>query len=225
MIVPHLSDDEGIDTAFLKKFRRFLTGEIQNRQRFIVIAGGGKTARIYQKAASQISKATPDNLDWIGIAATRLNAQLLRTIFVKEAHAVVIDHNLSENEVKQLRAKRKKLFIASGWKPGQSTDHVAVRLAQKFGAQEVINASNISFVFDKDPKKYKDAKPIREITWKEYRKLIPRKWSPGLSSPFDPVAARLAEKIKLKVKILEGFDLQNLKRAIEGKEFTGTIIS
>ncbi|TSC56294.1 MAG: uridylate kinase [Parcubacteria group bacterium Greene0714_21] len=225
LIVPHLSDEGGINVQFLRKFRAFILQQIQKGRYFIIVPGGGKTCRFYQQAGRKIVRMSNDDLDWIGIHSTRLNAQLLRTIFVKEAHLAVIDHDPSKKEVEQLHGTVKKVFIASGWRPGQSTDHVAVRLAQKFGAREVINASNISFVFNKDPKKHKDAKSIREIAWKEYRKLIPLKWTPGLSSPFDPVAAKLAEKINLKVKILRGEDLENFKKAIEGKPFEGTLIS
>lgn len=224
LLVPHLSDEGGIDVPFLKKFRKFFLGEIKKGKRFIIVAGGGKTARVYQKAGRQVG-APKDDLDWLGILSTKLNAQLLLTLFRRDAYSQIIDHNPSPNEIQKLKITGKHLYIASGWYPGQSTDHVAVQLAQKFGSKELINASNIPFVYNKDPKKYKDAKPIREISWREYRKLIPSKWSPGLSSPIDPVAAREAEKVKLKVKIFDGSDLKNFKRAIDDKPFQGTTIS
>ncbi len=225
LIVPHLSDEGGVDVAFLKRFRQFLLGEIRRGRKFIVVTGGGRTARVYQKAASQISKVSSDDLDWVGIAGTKLNAQFLLSVFRTEVYPQVIDHKPSPKELQAIKKSRKNLYIVSGWYPGQSTDFEAVYLAQEFGASEVINASNIAFAYDKDPKKYKDAKPIREISWREYRKLIPQKWTPGLSTPIDPVTARLAEKTGLQVKILKGSDLKNFKKAIEGKEFTGTIIS
>ena len=224
LIVPHLSDEGGIDVAFLKKFRAFIVGEVKRGKRFSIVAGGGKTARVYQKAALQISKATPDDLDWVGIAGTKLNAQLLLAMFRGKAYSPVIDRKPSAKELQTLKKSRKNLYIVSGWYPGQSTDYEAVWLAREFGAREVINASNIAFAYDKDPKKYKDAKPIKEISWSAYRKLIPAKWVPGLSSPFDPVAAREAERAKIKVKILDGSDLKNFKNAIEEKKFKGTII-
>lgn len=224
LIVPHLSDEGGVDVQFLKRFRRFLLGELLRSRRFIVVTGGGKVARAYQKAASQISKVSADDLDWVGIAGTKLNAQLLLSVFRTEAYPHVIDRKPSAQELQMLKKSKKNLYIVSGWYPGQSTDFEAVWLAREFGATEVINASNIAFTYDKDPKKYKDAKPIREVSWKGYRKLIPQKWTPGLSSPFDPTAAKEAERVGLKVKILNGSDFKNFKLAIDGKEFTGTII-
>lgn len=225
LIVPHLTDTDGIDVPFLKAFRRLLVREMKRNRQFIIVPGGGKTCRVYQKAGRQIVKMSNNDLDWIGIHSTRLNAQLLRTIFGKEAHPVVIDHDPSAKEVAQLKRTKKKLFIASGWKPGWSTDYIAMRLAQKFGAKEMMDAGDIDFVYDKDPKKFEDAKPLEKLSWKEYRKLIPSKWTPGLASPIDPIAARLAEKARIQAKIIKGTNLENMKKAIEGKEFVGTVIS
>lgn len=224
LIVPHLSDEGGIDVEFLKKFREFISNQIKQGERFIIITGGGHINRVYNRAAVEIVSPASDDLDWIGIATTKLNAQLLLTIFREEAYPYIIDRFLSASEMQQFKKDKHKIYIGSGWYPGQSSDHVAVSLAQLFGAKEVINASNISFVFDKDPAKFKDARAIREISWKDYRKLIPAEWIPRLSTPFDPVAARLAEKIKLKVKILKGNNLENFRKAIEGKSFVGTVI-
>ena len=84
--------------------------------------------------------------------------------------------------------------------------------------------SNIDYVYDKDPKKSSDAKPIEIISWKEFRKMVGSKWTAGLNAPFDPIAAKEAEKLGLKVNII-GKNLRNLESCIKGKEFKGTIIS
>jgi uridylate kinase len=224
LIVPHLSDSGGIAVSFLRAFRSFLLQELKKGKRFIVVTGGGKTTRVYQKAASQIVRVNKEDLDWLGLHPTRLNAHLLRTIFTKEAYSVVIDHDPSFQEIAQLTAKKKNLFIAGGWRPGWSTDYVAVRLAQKFGAKEVINAGDTSFVYSQDPKKNKKAKPFKKLSWREYKALIPATWTPGMHVPFDPVATKLASKIGLEVKILKGTNLAEVKKAIEAKPFRGTLI-
>ena len=196
LIVPN-----DIDTAFLKRFRDLLLQEIKKGKQFLVITGGGKVARKYIDAASQIGKVSDSDLDWLGIAGTKMNAVLLRVIF------------------------QGRVEVASGLKPGWSTDYIAVKMAQKSKAKEIIIAGDTAFVYDKDPKKYKNAKPISEISWTDYQKLIPKKWKPGLSSPVDPVAARLARKIGLCAKIIKGTDLSNFKNTIDGKVFQGTLIS
>src|SRR3989344_4294286 len=77
-----------IDVGFLKKFRKLILK--QKNRKFVVVCGGGKTCRRYQKAASEITKTSEEDLDWLGIHATRLNAHLLRTVFGDAAHKKVI---------------------------------------------------------------------------------------------------------------------------------------
>src|SRR3989338_9713985 len=142
LIVPHITDDGGMDILFLKKFLGFLRKELKKSHSFIIVIGGGKTARAYQKVASSVVNIIDCDLDWLGIHATRMNAHFLRTIFEKEAYPVVIDHDPNEEEVAVLKASNKKLFFASGWRPGWSTDYIAVRLAGRFGANEMIIPKN-----------------------------------------------------------------------------------
>lgn len=208
-----------IQTKFLKNFREFILNFLRKNYRFVVVTGGGSVARNYIKAASDIAKISDEDKDWLGIHATRLNAHLVRTIFKKEAYPVVLD-----NPLKQINSKKCKLFIASGWRPGWSTDYDAVLLAERFKANKIINCSNIDYVYDKDIAKYKNAKPIKEITWGEYRKIIGSEWRPGMKAPVDPIAARLASKLKMTIIVTRGTNLKNLENILLNKKFKGTLI-
>src|SRR3989338_1899348 len=209
-----------IDVDFLKQFRRLILKFVHDGYRFAVICGGGKTAREYQNAARDVVNAVPEDLDWLGIHATRLNAHLLRTIFREVAYPRIIKN---PNE-KIMLEDPEKVVIASGWKPGRSTDYIAVVLARNLGARTVINITNTDYVYDRDPSKFPDAKPLHETCWNDFRKLIGvSKWSPGLNTPFDPVAARVAERLKLKVAVM-GRDLGNIERFLSSGSFNGTLI-
>ena len=83
--------------------------------------------------------------------------------------------------------------------------------------------SNVDYVYDKDPRKYKDSKKIEKINWQNFSKLITNKWKAGMNVPFDPVAAKEAKNLKIRVKII-GKDLKNLENLLNGKKFRGTII-
>jgi uridylate kinase len=117
------------------------------------------------------------------------------------------------------------VIIGAGWKPGWSTDYDAIMMAEQLDAKKVINLSNIEYVYDKDPKKYPEAKKIERSSWGEFRKLLPTEWISGLNSPFDPVAAKKAQELGIEVAIMNGRNIENLKNYLEGKEFKGTIIS
>lgn len=210
---------EEIDTKFILEFTKIIRKYVKKGKQFVIVVGGGRVSRLYQKAAAEIAEVTDEDKDWIGIHATRLNGHLLRTVFEDIADPVVID---SRYKTKKLRYP---VTIASGWRPGWSTDFISVALAVDFDASEVIVAGKPSHVYDKDFVKYKDAKPFKKISWEKYRALIPKKWSPGFHSPVDPVAARLGEKEGIKAIVMDGRDLKNFSALIDGKEFVGTIIS
>ncbi|MGC9049181.1 MAG: UMP kinase [Patescibacteria group bacterium] len=218
LIVP-----QEIDIKFLKKFRNFVLNLIKGGHKIVIVAGGGGVSRKYNQAAKSVSRRTKIkdvDLDWLGIAATKLNAELLRVIFSQYAcPKVIVDPNRPSNQITN------QLIIASGWKPGSSTDKVAVLWAKKLGAKQIINLTNIDYAYTKDPRKFLDVKPIKKITWTNYRKIIGNnKWSPRLSTPFDPIASKLAQKYKLKVIILNGQKINNLSNYLKGEKFKGTII-
>lgn len=208
-----------IQVEFLKKFKEFILKLLKQNYRFIIVTGGGAIARHYQDAAARVSEISDEDKDWLGIHATRINSHLLRTIFKKEAYPVVLD-----SPHKPIKGKGHKLYIASGWIPGWSTDYDAIILAKRFKINKVINASNITYVHERDIALDETAKPIKNISWKNYRKLISSEWKPGMSAPFDPIAARTAQKYKMTVIVTKGTDLKNLENIIKGRKFKGTTI-
>jgi len=183
-----------------------------------MICGGGKTSRNYQEALKLTSNPTKEDLDWMGIKGTILNANLVRIIFRDYSNPKIITNPTDKVEFNE------KIIVASGWKPGFSTDYDAVMLAENFGVNKLINFTNIDYIYDKDPNKFEDAKPIKKISWSEFRKLLPDKWKPGLNTPFDPIAAKKAEELGLNVIVLNGKNLSNFENYLNGKEFVGTVI-
>jgi len=216
LIVP-----DQIDTVFLTQVKNLIERQISAYgRRFIIIAGGGKTARRYQDAAAEVSDLNPEDLDWMGIHATRLNGHLIRTIFRDIAYPEIITNPDDINKV----PKEAKLVIAAGYRPGASTDLRAVQIAIHRNATRVINLSNIDYVYTADPKKDSGAEKIEDITWNDFITLIPDEWNPGLSSPFDPVAARTASEYALEVSVLNGKNISEIEKYLNGEVFEGTRI-
>jgi uridylate kinase len=209
---------DGVDTIFLKKFCRLVFNFIRNGGRVVIVAGGGSTNKKYNQAAQEVAKILSVDLDWLGIAATKLNAELLRVVFKKAAHDFV-----AVNPTEKIKTK-KKIIIASGWLPGCSSDKDAVLWAKNFGAKRVINLTNTGYIYDKDPNKFRDAKPLKNLKWAEYRKMVGDKWIPRMHAPFDPIASRLAEKWGIEVAVMRGGDLNNFERFLKGKKFKGSVI-
>lgn len=211
-----------VDVDFITRFKESISAylEEQESRKLILIVGGGGPARSYQSAYRAIAgtAAERDQQDWIGIAATRLNGELVRAVFLTYCtHPVVTDPHAVDSF-------SGRILVAAGWKPGFSTDNDAVILAERFGAGTVINLSNIAKVHTADPKHDPNARPLDHISWKDFRRMVGDRWEPGKNLPFDPVAAKRAAQLGLQVITAAGKNLPNLEALLRGKPFEGTVI-
>lgn len=193
-----------INTKFLKQLKMFV---MKSPHKFILVAGGGINARMYAQAGKELG-VKEFGRDLLGIQATLLNAELLRQMF--KAPPVL----------QEPKKTNSKITMAGGWLPGCSTDLDAVLWADKNSGRTIINLTNVDYVYDK----YPNGTVYKYLTWKDYRKLIADKWTPGMHAPFDPVASRAAEKARMKVFIINGNKLKEINKALQGKKFTGTVI-
>ena len=208
-----------IDVDFLKSFKTLILSYIEQGKKFVIITGGGKICRRYQDAARYLASPSDEDLDWIGIASLKLNAELLRVIFGEQAYREVV-FNLGDK-----LSFEKPIIVGAAYKPGHSTDWDAVLAGKTFGAKKIINLSNTDYVYDSDPKINPKANKIEKISWADYRALIPKDWNPGLNSPFDPIASEMAQKEGMEVIIMNGKPIDNLGKCLNGEKFRGTVIS
>lgn len=214
-----INPPSGFDIPFLKKFRKLILDEVKKGQKFILVIGGGASARNYQQALAKVTKVPKTDLDWMGIAATNINAKFVQLFFGDHAYKDVI------SDPRKKVKTNKSIIIAAGWKPGCSTDNDGVLLAKTYGVKHMLNLSNIAYAYDKDPNKYKSAKKIESMDWATFiKEVVGTEWDPGKSLPFDPIASKTAKKIGLSVSILNGTDLANVKKALNDKKFNGSYI-
>lgn len=224
------------DTNFLSEFCKMVADWlISNPQtRLILVAGGGGPARVYQNAYKEVAKTyTPEQTkavgfenqeeldyacDWLGIMATRLNAQILKTAFGSMCKQDVV---IDPTKISDFTGR---VLVAAGWKPGFSTDNDAVLLAERFSADTVVNLSNIEKVYTDDPRKNPDAKPLDVVSWDDFCKMVGDEWIPGKNCPFDPIASKKAKQLGLTVICAAGKNISNIKAILDGKEYIGTTI-
>lgn len=210
-----------LDLNFLKSFRELILNEVKKNKKFAVVCGGGALARKYIESAKLLGQNKENELDWVGIASTRQNAELVRVMFDDSAYEkIILDPDV-------VPITDKDILVGGGWQPGNSSDLASVHMAKSLNAKKLINLSNIDFVYNKDPKQFPDAEKIENISWSNFRKILPDpdKWKAGLSAPFDPVAAREAEILGLEVYILNGKNIENIAKCLNSEEFMGTKIS
>ena len=215
-----------VDVAFLRAFRKTVLEylEAEAERRVILVCGGGAPAREYQGAyravLSEAGRSAPDPeaQDWLGVAATRLNAELVRFLFQPLCPEKVI------TDPTAVTVFPGRVLVASGWKPGFSTDYDAVLLAERFQADTLVNLSNIAKVYSADPKLDPAARPLDHLRWAELQAMVGTTWVPGANVPFDPVATAQAARLGLRVVVAAGRNIENLRKILAGEPFEGTTI-
>lgn len=214
------------DSEFLSKFVKMCSEwlEADKSNRLILVAGGGAPARVYQNGFKEVCEKTgasydANAADWIGIMATRINAQLLKACFGDYCKNDVVYNPTLDNLTFD-----GQVLVASGWKPGFSTDTDAVYLGEKFDAKTIVNLSNIEKVYTDDPRKNPDAKPLDTISWADFRKMVGDEWTPGKNCPFDPIASKKASELGMKVICAGGKNIANIQAILNDEAYIGTTI-
>ncbi len=202
-----------LDVKFIKDFARFIK-RYKRKHKFSIVCGGGHTARIYTSKAKEFGLSTNDAHE-LGISATHLNAKFL---------AKILDAKFS-NEHPTKIGKMKGIVVSGGYKPGWTTDTDAALIAKSMKADVLINITDVKGVYTKDPHKYKSAKMISEMNWKEFERMFGKKVTgAGKHYVFDPLAGQICKKSKIKT-IIAGKNLKNISNILENKKFVGTTIA
>ena len=186
----------------------------------VVVCGGGRPARQYISIAKELG-ATGELQDRLGILMTHVNATLLIAALGEDA-----DPRVHRRGSEIRRHGIKKILVGGGHMPKSSTDYRAALFAKAINADLIVNATDVSGVYDKNPKTHPDAKKIPKLTFSELEKIIRANvnQAPGEYGLFDLKALHIAEKLGIPVVIIDGSDPEEIIRAVEGRH-SGTLIS
>jgi uridylate kinase len=205
-----------IDVGFLEQFSSIINKLIP-KYKFILVCGGGKVARDYIKALPQ--GLTEGERDYMGIAATWLNAKLLSLYF--KGHCAPILPQTVEELMQQL--DQYNVGLSGGFLPAVKTDEDAAIVADLFGSHILINVTNVDGIYNKDPRKYSDAEKYTKLTYNEFYQIINHlSLDAGSNAPFTLIAAKICERSNMRIIICPK-DIDKIEAAINGLN-AGTII-
>ena len=208
-----------INSKYLKEFKKVLDKNTK-KYKFIVICGGGSIARKYIYGLREF-KINEKLQNLVGISATRMNARFMNYFFNQDASKGIPQ---KMEEIKSYLKKQDIVFCgALEYKPKQTSDSTSAEIAKHFKTF-FINLTNVKGLYNKNPKKYKNAKFIPKISWKKFDIIANKmKYSPGQHFVLDQTASKIIMVNKIKTYIL-GEDLRQLDNILNGKNFKGTII-
>jgi uridylate kinase len=183
-----------------------------------LVVGGGWTARHYI-AALAAGYPVADK-DLVAVLATRLNAML----FISRLADLAAPYPPSSYEELARAAKGGAVVVSGGLQPGQSTNAVAALLCEAMGASVLVNASNVSYVYDRDPRTNPDAVPLSDLTYEELTGIIAGNGaSAGQYALFDMVAASIVARSKIVLHFVDGSMPQTIRDVLEGKKAGTTV--
>ena len=191
--------------------------KLDQGHRFAIVVGGGRRAREYIELGRRLGIGEAF-LDALGIEVSRVNALVMASILGPHAH-LPIPRSVDDF----LRAWASgKVVVLGGLQPGQSTNAVAAVVSELVGADLLINATDVSGVYDSDPKTNPGARLLKEVTVEELERLASRDAIPGSYELFDLVALEIVKRSKIPLVFLSVYDTENMARLLEGGDFVGT---
>ncbi len=210
---------DSIDYDYLKSLKNLLLKYSRNFK-FVIVVGGGKTARTYMGPLIKEGLSVKE-VCLTGIRITRLNARFMHKFFGKNPASKIPK---SLKEVESILKKNNIIFCGSlRYKPDNTSDGTAAEIAS-YLKTDFINLTNVNGLYTKDPRKFKDAKFISKISFSEFFKMADFAYKPGQHFVLDQSAARIIKKYNIKTTILNGKNLKNLENFLNSKEFIGTVI-
>lgn len=208
---------DDVDDKFLLKFKKLLNSH--KSQKFVVVTGGGSTARKYISALKKLGEKTKSQ-SMEGIAVTRLHAGFMMRFFGEEANE---DLPLNIKKVKNLLRKNRVVFCgALRYRRKNTSDGTAAKIAGRLKCP-FINLTNIKGLYTSNPKTNKKAKFIAKISWEKFIEIAKKiKYKAGQHFVLDQIAAKTIQKKKITTYIVGS--LGAIDKILTGKKFVGTVI-
>ncbi|MEK6909612.1 MAG: UMP kinase [Candidatus Aenigmatarchaeota archaeon] len=195
---------------------------LTKRHKLILVIGGGKVCREYQKIGKELGAGEKER-DFIGIVATHLNASTFVSGLGNKGY--LVKWKPLKGTVKEIKKNfGRKIVVCGGYDVGTSSDYDASYFAKLVKADLLINVSNVSGVYSEDPKVNPNAKKFDRLSHDEFLKIIQKNAQiPGEYRLFDLKAAKLIKKFKIRTILIDGNNPEEIIKAVEGQH-NGTVV-
>jgi len=214
-------DGRGIDKEKLEKVVDQIVDISKSGIEIAIVIGAGNFWR-GKYGGEYIKRATSD---YMGMLATTLNALALQEMLESKGVQTrvqtaiemkqVAEPYIRRKAVRHLEKGRVVIFACGTGSPFFTTDSAAALRAVEMDSDVILLAKNVDGVYNKDPKKYNDAKKYDKIT---YMQSISEKLA-----VMDTTALTLCMENKLPIFVFALNEENSIKRAASGEKI-GTIV-
>ncbi|MFW9936541.1 MAG: UMP kinase [Candidatus Thorarchaeota archaeon] len=219
------TEERRIRSEFISEFCNIIKHG-NNFDIIVIVCGGGILARDYINIIRKLGK-NEAFCDIIGIKISQINSQIILACLNGYAYPRV---PLSLEEL-SIATISKKIVVMGGLQPGQSTTSVAIEVAEYLDADNLVILTDVPGIFDKDPKKHKDASLLKNVSYDKMQEILLTSFNGNQAAAgeyriFDIVSLQILKRSNIDVLVMNGKDLTELKKYWNGqKDFNGTIIS
>lgn len=213
-------DGTGIDFDKMLAISGVIKECLKEGLEIAIVVGGGNFWR--GRTNTMMESVTSDH---IGMLATTMNAlafndALLQTDVESRVQTSIEMRQIAEfyirdRAIKHLDKKRVVVFGGGTGSPYFSTDTAAALRAAEIKADIILKATNVDYVYTKDPRKYTDFEVIKETS---HLRVIKDKLR-----FMDLTAISLCMDNNIPIRVFNLNSLENLKRALLGED-VGTLI-
>lgn len=168
------SEDYGIDPKVIGRIAREIIEARDAGAEVALVIGGGNIFRGAGLAANGMDRVTGDQM---GMLATVINALAMQDALEKLGAKVRVMSALKINDVcedyirrraiRHLEKGRIAIFAAGTGNPFFTTDSGAALRAIEIAADLLLKATKVDGVYDKDPRKFPDARRFDTLTYDE----------------------------------------------------------
>lgn len=212
----------GIDTEVLASIAQEIKELHLSGIEVAIVIGGGNIFRGIKGATAGMDRATAD---YMGMLATLLNCLALQDalermdVHTRMQSAIdiveVAEPFIRRKAVRHLEKGRVVIFGAGIGNPYFTTDTSAALRAMEVGAQVVLKATKVDYVYDSDPLKNPNAKPFERVSYLDVL-------SKGLKV-MDSTAISLCMDNQLPIIVFNLHERGSLKKAVAGLAI-GTLV-
>lgn len=214
----------GIDPEFCQWLAKEIIKAIKGGTQISAVVGGGNIFRGTAAAAHGLERTVGD---YIGMLATIMNALALQAALEKQRQSTrvlsaieikdVCEPYIRRRAIRHLEKGRVVVFAGGTGNPYFTTDTTAALRALETNCEIIFKATKVDGVYNKDPQKFKDAKKLDHLTFKE---AITDKQIEIL----DNSALSLCMDHKIPILVFNLNQEDNIQKAVAGEKI-GTLIS
>ncbi|MBT6069246.1 UMP kinase [Candidatus Peregrinibacteria bacterium] len=215
--------DNGIDFDILHA----LCGEVVEVAKMgvevVIVIGAGNIWRYRDNTGSGIDRVSSD---YMGMLATIMNSVAMQSsieaqgIYVRVCSALnipqVAEPYLRRRAIRHLEKGRIVICSGGTGNPYFTTDSASALRALELDCEVLLKATKVDGVYDKDPKKFDDAKRFDSLTYTDVLSMD--------LEFMDSAAVSLCKDSKLPIMIFDLTKKGNIQKAVEG-ESIGTVIN